>query len=270
MSARALDNVAQTIISSSRSLELRELQRADLGPLHEMAMEPTVRRRWRTRGEWVDPPRWESFLMAGSSWRAVATERSTGLIVGYAELTDLNLLDGHAQITAFADPRSWRRGLPAEMTVSFMRAAFDRYPLHRLYLVVASDNVEPLHSVARRFPVEGRLVQHLNIDGKWLDSLIIAISRDEFGAAAERVQGSTCADQGCGLARAPGRHVSEVIASGRAITSAEARKVAISDLDSLEILELVVAIEEAKGHLVATELMDSFATVGDAELFAST
>jgi ribosomal-protein-alanine N-acetyltransferase len=78
---------------------------------------------------------------------------------------------------------SWGHGYATEACSALLRLGFGSLELHRIHTTVSVDNlasVRLMHKLGMRN--EGRLVEHLQIAGEWLDSFVFALLRREWQA----------------------------------------------------------------------------------------
>ena len=77
----------------------------------------------------------------------------------------------------------WNRGYGTEATRTLVRWGFDGLNLNRIWLRVYEDNARAIRCYEKvGFRIEGRLRQDRFRDGRYLDTIIMAILRDEFRA----------------------------------------------------------------------------------------
>ncbi len=81
------------------------------------------------------------------------------------------------------DKQFWGRGYGADAVRTVARLAFHRMNLNRLYLHTYAYNERAQRSFARAgFTLEGRLRNHLFVDGRYWDVLVMGLLREEFDA----------------------------------------------------------------------------------------
>lgn len=75
----------------------------------------------------------------------------------------------------------WGRGIVTEAIGAFVDFAFAKYPLHRLYAEVFSNNPASARVLEKNgFILEGRLKKHVFKNGELLDALVYAKTRESF------------------------------------------------------------------------------------------
>jgi RimJ/RimL family protein N-acetyltransferase len=166
-------------IARTRSLILEELEFRHLEPLHNVAMAPNVRRHWRSRGRLIPPHHWQSYL-AEAVFSAVAVDRATHEVVGYAELVDHHERDLVSYCNLLVRDDLRRSGAAFELGAAFLDDVFTRFNLRKIYLLVDGSNIASVDGLRRIFAVEGVLREFALIDGKFEDVHIIAITRDDL------------------------------------------------------------------------------------------
>ena len=81
------------------------------------------------------------------------------------------------------DKEFWNRGYGTDATRALVRWGFDGLNLNRIWLRVYEDNARAIRCYEKvGFRIEGRLRQDRFRDGRYLDTIIMAILRDEFRA----------------------------------------------------------------------------------------
>jgi acyl carrier protein len=215
--------------------------------------------------------------MSGADWQLVGVDRLNSRVLGLAELSDLQLLDGHGQLSVLTSPAYWRTGLPIEFVSAFILEVFERFPLQKLYATVASVPQDPLGSLGERFTVEGHLRDYIRVDGVLRDAMIVAIERSavlrqlERAGAIARVGDHSAVESG-GLDGALPTSSAAALCAEWAdrleMTAGELLDVPMHALDSLDVLELVSVLEEQRGCAIAWEALAELQTVGEILGFA--
>jgi RimJ/RimL family protein N-acetyltransferase len=84
------------------------------------------------------------------------------------------------------EPAFWGRGLARDAVMALLGFAFDRLDLHLVELWTLGDNDRALGVYERcGFTQEARLRERSWKDGRWVDHVVMSVSRDEFGGARE-------------------------------------------------------------------------------------
>jgi RimJ/RimL family protein N-acetyltransferase len=131
-------------------------------------------------------PEQEAFLRrtAGSvSDMAVAVvEQASDQLIGATGLHDIDPRNRHAQFgITIGDKTAWGKGFGTEATRLMVRHAFASLNLNRVYLEVYEYNERARHVYEKLgFQIEGRLRQHTFRDGRYWDTFIMGVLRDEW------------------------------------------------------------------------------------------
>ena len=136
----------------------------------------------------ITVPAQEAFLRrtAGSTTdMAVAiVEQTTDQLVGGTGLHDIDPRNRHAALgIMIGDKTAWGKGYGSEATRLMVRHAFHTLNLNRVYLEVYEYNDRARHVYEKiGFRIEGRLRQHTFRDGRYWDTFVMGVLRDEWRA----------------------------------------------------------------------------------------
>jgi RimJ/RimL family protein N-acetyltransferase len=90
------------------------------------------------------------------------------------------------------EPVFWGRGHAWDAAKTLLAYAFDRWDLNLVELWTLGDNDRALHVYLRcGFVEEARLRQRSWKDGRWVDHVVMSVTREEFGRAALELQDRT-------------------------------------------------------------------------------
>jgi RimJ/RimL family protein N-acetyltransferase len=105
--------------------------------------------------------------------------------IGVTGLRHLDVRNRHAEFgIAIGEKTAWGSGYGTEATQLMVRYAFDKLNLNRVWLHVGEDNPRAARVYQKvGFRTEGRLRQDIFHDGRYWDSLVMAVLRDEWGMA---------------------------------------------------------------------------------------
>jgi RimJ/RimL family protein N-acetyltransferase len=79
------------------------------------------------------------------------------------------------------EPAFWGRGHGRDAVLTLMGYAFDRWDLHQIELWTLGDNDRALRTFKRAgFEVEARLRDRSWKNGRWVDRVIMSVTREEF------------------------------------------------------------------------------------------
>ncbi len=114
----------------------------------------------------------------------LAIETKEGLHIGNLDLHQLNAEDSKAGLgIMIGDKAYWSNGYGSDAIITLLRFAFDEMNLHRVWLHVYDHN-ERAQACYQKcgFQIEGRLRQHSFREGRYFDSIVMGVLRDEFRA----------------------------------------------------------------------------------------
>ena len=114
----------------------------------------------------------------------MAIETKDGVHIGNINLHQVRPEDRKAGLgIMIGDKAYWSNGYGRDAIVTLLRFAFEEMNLHRVWLHVFEFN-ERAQACYRKcgFQEEGRLRQHYYGEGRYWDSIVMGILRDEFDA----------------------------------------------------------------------------------------
>jgi ribosomal-protein-alanine N-acetyltransferase len=111
-------------------------------------------------------------------------ETTSGISIGFAGLYDIHLTARKASFRILiGETDHWKKGFGTEVTEMLTFYGFDRLNLNRISLGVTADNVGAVRAYEKAgFVVEGTLRKDLYRNGRWYDSILMAILREEYDA----------------------------------------------------------------------------------------
>jgi RimJ/RimL family protein N-acetyltransferase len=111
--------------------------------------------------------------------------RETEQFIGVAGLHHLDVRNRHVSFGICVGEKSaWGKGYGTETTRLMVRHAFDTLNLNRLWLHVYEYNERAVRVYQKvGFQIEGRLRQDTFRDGRYWDTIVMAVLREEWGAA---------------------------------------------------------------------------------------
>ena len=109
-------------------------------------------------------------------------EKESGRIIGRCGLHNWNQDHCRAEIGyVMSDEEFKRKGLMTEAVAAILEFGFTKLKLNRIDAMVGADNTASLRIIEKSgFVKEGVLRQHVLIDGKFEDSILFSILRDEY------------------------------------------------------------------------------------------
>lgn len=114
-------------------------------------------------------------------------------LIGNLELRDLNAVSRVGEIGIMIGDRAyWSRGYGEDAMRTICRFGFRDLDLHRIELTVAAFNPRAVRCYEKvGFSIEGRLRDHRYVAGRYYDTLIMGVLRDEFEAKEAARQADT-------------------------------------------------------------------------------
>lgn len=121
-------------------------------------------------------------------WHFVICLRDGGRPIGTAGLDDLSFVSGRAELgIAIGDRGCWDQGYGTEAVGILLDFAFGELRLERVFLYVFGENARAIRVYERAgFTLEGTLRHSFFRHGRWLDTCIMGILRDEWAAQERR------------------------------------------------------------------------------------
>ncbi|WP_346795551.1 spermidine N1-acetyltransferase [Halomonas sp. Bachu 37] len=153
-------------------LKLRALERNDLRFVHELNNNQSI------MSYWFEEP-YESFdeleelynkHIHDNAERRFVAESSTGEPIGLVELIEIDYIHRSAEFQIIVTPQYQGRGFARELVHQALHYSFTILNLHKIFLIVAVENVKAIHLYRQTgFIEEGHLVQEFFINGKYRD-----------------------------------------------------------------------------------------------------
>jgi RimJ/RimL family protein N-acetyltransferase len=110
--------------------------------------------------------------------------RSDDRLIGTTGLKEIDVRNRHAEFgIAIGDRNYWGKGCGTEATHLVIRHAFETLNLHRVSLRVYEYNDRALKVYQKvGFRIEGRLRQDTFLEGRYWDTVVMAVLREEWEA----------------------------------------------------------------------------------------
>jgi RimJ/RimL family protein N-acetyltransferase/nitroimidazol reductase NimA-like FMN-containing flavoprotein (pyridoxamine 5'-phosphate oxidase superfamily) len=147
---------------------------------------PSSREEWAAHVDNMLSRRWQGLQVP---WAQV--EPSTGEVVGMTTYHDIDPVNrsvgiGHTMI----GPRWWRTGINTEAKLMLMARAFDVLGAEKVFWHTDIRNQRSQNAIARLGASRDGLIraQRPRPDGTWRDTVVFAITADEWPAAAKRLR----------------------------------------------------------------------------------
>jgi RimJ/RimL family protein N-acetyltransferase len=169
------------------SIYLRPLEVSDAATVQPWYNDPETRRtllRYRPMTQTAE----EEFLRSGQNNETVlllgVVTRSEDRLIGGTGLHQIDTRHRHASFgIVIGDKSMWGRGYGTEVTRLMVEHAFGTLNFNRLWLHVVEFNVRGIRAYTKvGFREEGRLRQHMFVDGRYWDIITMGILRDDFKA----------------------------------------------------------------------------------------
>ncbi|CEP37333.1 MULTISPECIES: spermidine N1-acetyltransferase [unclassified Halomonas] len=165
------------------TLYLRALERNDLRFVHELNNNQSI------MSYWFEEP-YESFdeleelynkHIHDNAERRFVAEDSHGNAIGLVELIEIDYIHRSGEFQIIITPEYQGKGFARTLIRQALHYSFTILNLHKVYLIVAVENVKAIHLYeASGFIEEGHLVQEFFINGKYRDVKRMYILQDTY------------------------------------------------------------------------------------------
>ena len=169
-------------------VRLRPLEPTDLERAYTWVNDPEVIRYLALRYPMSrkDEQRWleEAPTNSFAGGVRLAIETKDGVHIGNLDLHQANAEDRKAGLgIMIGDKDYWSNGYGTDATVTLLRFAFQEMNLNRVWLHVFEFNERAISCYKKcGFQVEGRLRQHRFSQGRYWDTIVMGVLREEFQA----------------------------------------------------------------------------------------
>lgn len=168
-------------------IRLRPVTEEDYGYLFDLATDHELAYRWRYRGVVPSPEAFVQSIWHGVFSQFIVTLREDGSAIGHVLGQEADAKNGHAAIAIICDPAFAGTGMGIEALLLLSNYLFATWPFRKLYMEVSEFNLEQFKSAVDEFlHVEGQLKEHQYFDGRYWDTLYLALYREEFLTKAQR------------------------------------------------------------------------------------
>lgn len=175
---------------ASRRVRLRPIGEQDRRFLYELMTSPEAGGRVRFGGSTPSPEKvvaslWESVLA-----QFIVESAQSGRQVGLVAITSPDFRNGFAYVSALGAPETQGSGLIAEAALLAFHYAFNTWPLRKVYMEATDDSFQAFESgLGDLFAEEGRLVDHVFWNGRYVDMVIVAVYRETWSRLVPRMMG---------------------------------------------------------------------------------
>jgi RimJ/RimL family protein N-acetyltransferase len=183
--------VAVKVMMRSPRLVLREVVEEDVDAIHEYASDPQVLRHLPLPLSSRDQTAAAVRTMIASAQEIPRSRVALAIVPADADrpvgtvilrISSHEHREGHLAVCLRRS--SWGRGYASEACAMVLQLGFETLDLHRIQTWVSVSNVASLRLMDKLgMRNEGRLVEHLKIDGKWVDSFVFALLQSEWHCA---------------------------------------------------------------------------------------
>jgi len=165
----------------TRRVYLKRFEDSDVPFYLELCSSLDVGRRFRFGGAAVHPHAATAAVWDGALIHLVGVGARSRRRLGVVSVTSADLRNGTAYISAVSDLAFVGTGLMVEAAGLAIDYVFETWPFRKLYAEVPEFNLRSFGSVTRRlFRTEGRLADHVFMDGRYWDVHILAVDRETW------------------------------------------------------------------------------------------
>jgi RimJ/RimL family protein N-acetyltransferase len=162
-----------------RHIQLTPLALRHYDLLYEWASREEIP--WQWRGRPVSPEGLRETMWMDCLFQYVVETRQSPRPIGLVTAYGANLHHQTCYLQTGLLAPYQRRGWPFEAVALGLSVAFVRYNLRRLYAQATADTFEQFASgEGTWFEVEGRLRESVYVDGRFVDSLILTVTRERW------------------------------------------------------------------------------------------
>ncbi len=175
------------MITTTRIL-FRPALPSDYVRLYDIESDPTTAMTWRYRGMLPPITEYEPALWKQTQQIMVVEGRTSGQVVGYLQLHDLDLRAGNGWFSLYSGPEHRGSGLVMEGLMAYCEWAFGNWPIRWLYAHSFAHNVKNFeHGMRNGRAVRlGVLRERILVDGEPTDVHVIGIERENWLASPLR------------------------------------------------------------------------------------
>lgn len=165
---------------------LQELQEDDLEAVAAWATDPLVTTfltwdsgAWPAARQWIRTARAEADRVPRQVWELAACDAGRH-VIGSGRLSIRDPANRSADIGYVVRRDHWGQGYGTAIAEELITFGFRRLQLHRLWATCIAENVGSARVLEKAgMHLEGRLRDHVLLRGRWRDSLLYAVVRDE-------------------------------------------------------------------------------------------
>jgi RimJ/RimL family protein N-acetyltransferase len=172
---------APTPTLTGRHVRLRPVFPGDYEYLYALATHELTGWRWRYRGTSPSPELFQQQLWQNCVAQFIVEHIADGQRVGHVQAFDANDRNGYCHFGVLLDPALERSAWGIEALLLFLDYLFTVFNYRKLYAEIPEFNYDQFASGAGSiFKVEGHLKAHDWHAGRYWDSYLIALYREDF------------------------------------------------------------------------------------------
>ncbi len=166
-------------------IKLRAVELNDLDVLQKWANDPTIQYMlggWHFPINRNDQEKWYQNLSCNSMNQRFIIEDSNNNKLGMANLLNINLKDGNAELGLLLDPKYQGKGFGIEVVKILMQYAFEELRLNRLETTIIATNKASLSLFLKKcnWKQEGILRNWYFRQNKFIDKVMLGILSHEY------------------------------------------------------------------------------------------
>lgn len=164
-------------------VRLRALEKSDLAFVHDL------NNNRRVMNYWFEEP-YESYVeledlylkhIHDQSERRFIAEDKDGEAVGLVELVEISYIHRRAEFQIVIAPARQGQGYAKPITMQTLDYAFRVLNLHKVYLVVSTENAAAIHVYKEcGFTDEGELIEEFFVNGEYQDAIRMYLLQNDF------------------------------------------------------------------------------------------
>ncbi|WP_413376763.1 spermidine N1-acetyltransferase [Alkalihalobacillus sp. 1P02AB] len=169
-------------LKQTNTVKLRPLEREDLKYVHKLSNDA------RIMSYWFEEP-YEAFVELQDLFdkhihkqnerRFIIEDHAE--IIGLVELVEIDYIHRRAEFQIIIDPHAQGKGYALTTTHLAMKYAFHILNLHKLYLLVDTENHKAIHIYKKAgFQIEGELKDEFFVEGQYRDAFRMYIFQEGF------------------------------------------------------------------------------------------
>ncbi|MEE1945131.1 GNAT family protein [Pedobacter sp. KR3-3] len=172
------------MLITGNKITLRAVENADLVHFHQWANDPDIQYMlggWHFPTNLNDQEKWFQTLNCNSLNQRFTVTNNDGVIIGMANLVNINFKDGNAELGLIVDKRFQGLGYGKEIVLSLVKYAFNELRLNRIETTVIAYNQPSLSLFANcGWTKEGELRDWYYRKGNYHNKVVLSILHKEY------------------------------------------------------------------------------------------